>query len=134
MKLATHVSFNGNCEAAFKFYEKAIGARIKFLMHFEGSPMAEGAPPELLKKVLHATLQVGDFELSGDDFPGEKRWQGFTLTLHTPDPAQAEKLFNALAERGNITLPLKETFWAIAFGAVTDQFGIPWMVNCEKPM
>jgi|SRR5688572_23001372 len=74
MKLATHVSFNGNCEAAFKFYEKAIGARIKFLMYFEGSPMAEGAPPELLKKVLHATLQVGDFELSGDDFPGDKKY------------------------------------------------------------
>ena len=131
MQLTTHISFSGQCEAAFKFYEKALGAKLVFLMTWGASPMADKAPPDWSTKVLHATLMVGEVSISGDDQPGtESAPQGYTLALNTPDIAEAERLFNALAENGKVTMPLEETFWAKRFGMVTDQFGIPWMINC----
>jgi PhnB protein len=132
MKLTTHISFCGNCEAAFKFYEKALGGKISFMAPFEGSPMAGHAPPGWEKKVMHATLQVGGTELTGDDFPGDPlKPQAFILAINTADQAEAERVFNTLSENGKVTMPLQQTFWASRFGTITDQFGIPWMINCE---
>jgi PhnB protein len=136
MQLTTHVTFSGQCEAAFKFYEKSLGAKIVFLMTWGESPMADQAPPGWEKKVLHASLVVGEVQLSGDDArPGdESKPQGFALTINTTDAAEAERVFKALAENGKVAMPLEETFWAVRFGVLTDQFGIPWMINCGKPM
>jgi PhnB protein len=136
MQLTTHVSFQGQCEAAFKFYETCLGAKVNFLMTWGESPMADQAPRGWEKKVLHANLVVGGVSLSGDDaIPGnEGAPQGFALTINTTDAAEAERLFHALAENGKVTMPLAETFWAVRFGVLTDQFGIPWMINCGKPM
>jgi PhnB protein len=136
MQLTTHLSFNGQCEAAFKFYEKALGAKIAFSLTWAGSPMANEAPPGWGEKILHATLVLGDVHLSGDDMPSgpENKPQGFALTLSMKDPAEAERVYAVLSEKGNATMPLVETFWAHRFGVLTDQFGIPWMINCEKPM
>lgn len=136
MQLTTHLSFTGQCEAAFKFYEKALGAKIVFSVTWGASPMANDAPPGWGEKILHSTLALGDVHLSGADMPpadGSKP-QAFALTLSMKDPAEAEKVFAALAENGKVTIPLAETFWAFRFGGITDQFGMPWMINCEKPM
>jgi len=96
--------------------------------------MADQMPPGWGKKICHATLTFGAIHLSGADMPGgEVVPQGFALTVNTSDLAEAERVFNALSEGGKITMPLEETFWALRFGGLTDQFGMPWMINCEKP-
>jgi PhnB protein len=135
MRLTTHLSFGGQCEAAFRFYEKCLGAKVVFLLPWGESPMAGQAPVAWGKKLLHATLAIGDVQLSGADIPAgmEGTPQGFALTLHTSDPVEAERVFAALGENGKVTLPLQGTFWALLYGCVVDQFGIPWMINCEKP-
>lgn len=137
MKAETYLSFPGNCEAALKYYEAAIGARIKFLQKVKGSPMEAELPPEAGGKVLHAVLEIGESTLMASDAlaPGAAPpMSGFSITLHTATPAENERLFMALAEGGKIAMPLQETFWAKSFGVVVDRFGLPWMFNCEKPM
>lgn len=101
---------------------------------YEGSPMENEVPSDWRKKILHARMQVGDVLLmGGDELPEDyEAPKGFNVTLGFDDPAAAERVFNALAENGTVRLPLQETFWAVRFGMVTDQFGIPWMINCEK--
>ena len=134
MQLSPHLSFNGNCEAAFKFYEKSLGAKITFMMPYEGSPAADQVPAAWRNKILHTTLTVGDYVLSGADVPPEhyQKPQGISVTLGIQDPARAERVFHALTENATIQMPLQETFWAIRFGMLIDQFGIPWMINCGK--
>jgi PhnB protein len=135
MELNAHLSFSGDCEAAFKFYEKNLGAKITFLMPYEGSPAANDVPVEWRGKVLHATLKIGDEVLTGCDVPGNqyKKPQGISIIVSGKDSEEAERVFQALSENGIVQTPLQETFWAIRFGMVTDRFGIPWMINCEKP-
>lgn len=136
MQLYPYLHFNGQCEAAFKFYEKCLGGKIAFMMPHEGSPVADTVPAEWGKKILHATLNVGDDVLQGADAPPNRyqKPQGFSVSLSMKDPAEADRVFHALAENGRVQLPIQETFWAVRFGMVTDQFGIPWMINCGKPM
>ena len=134
MQLNQHVNFNGSCEAAFKFYEECLGAKISFMMTYEGSPVADHVPVEWRSKILHATLKVGDEVLTGADamLDHYQKPQGFSVTLGIKDPADAERIFHALSENGTVQLPLQETFWALLFGMLVDQFGIPWMINCGK--
>ena len=135
MQLNPHVGFNGRCEAAFRFYERCLGAKVVFLLSYGDSPMAGQAPTDWGKKILHASLAVGDQRLTGADEPPElyKKPQGFSLALNIGDPEEAERIFGALAENGTVQVPLQETFWALRFGMLVDQFGIPWMVNCGRP-
>ena len=135
MQLSPHLNFNGACKAAFTFYEKCLGARITFMMPYEGSPVADHVPAAWRNKILHATLTVGDDVLTGADaLPDQyQKPQGFSVTLGIKDPADAERVYHALAENGNVQMPLQETFWALRFGMLIDQFGIPWMINCGKP-
>ncbi len=134
MQLNPYLSFDGRCEEAFKFYEKLLGGHIKAMMTYEGSPAAEHVPPEWRKKVMHATLEVGNEPLMGADASPQhySKPKGFSVSLSPAKVADAERIFNAFAEGGEVVMPLQQTFWAARFGVVTDRFGIPWMINCEK--
>jgi PhnB protein len=134
MQLNPYLFFNGQCEAAFKFYEKVLGGKIEAMLPHEGTPAAEHVPPEWRKKILHARLVVGDKVLMGSDAPPgrQEEMEGFSVTLGIDDPKEAERLFHALAENGTVRMPIEKTFWAVRFGMLVDQFGTPWMINCEQ--
>ena len=134
MKLCPYLSFDGQCETAFKFYEECLGAKVQVLMPFAGSPMADECPEEWGPKIMHGELLLGDRVLMGSDaMPGQyEATQGTSLMIGIDDPDEAEKTFKALAEGGKVTMPIEETFWAAKFGALIDRFGIPWMINCDK--
>ncbi len=135
MQLYPYLHFNGQCEEAFKFYEKCLGGKIAFMLPHEGTPVADKVPAEWGKKILHATLNVGDDVLQGADAsPNNYQTPGFSVTINTNEPAEADRVFYALSENGTVRMPIQQTFWAVRFGMVTDRFGIPWMVNCGKPV
>ncbi|SEO47439.1 VOC family protein [Nitrosovibrio sp. Nv6] len=133
MQLNPYLSFNGKCEAAFKFYEQCLGGKIGVILTYGSSPMAEQTPPEWRDKIMHARLTVGDEVLMGSDSPPEhyEETKGMSVSLNIELPEDAERIFRALSENGTVRMPLQETFWAARFGMLVDQFGIPWMVNCE---
>jgi PhnB protein len=133
MEMNPYLYFNGDCEAAFKFYERVLGAQILAMMKPEGMPAAEHVPAEWRDKIIHARLAIGDGVLMASDAPPEHhKPAGFSVNIGVTDPAEAERIFRALAENGTETMPIAETFWAVRFGMLVDRFGIPWMVNCEK--
>jgi PhnB protein len=134
MQLNPYLFFNGKCEAAFRFYEKALGGKIVAMMTHEEAPADCQFAPEMLKKIIHARLMVGDKVLMGSDAPADRYdpAKGFTVTLGVDTPAEAERIFADLAQDGTIHMPMAETFFARKFGMLADQFGIPWMVICEK--
>ncbi len=103
-------------------------------MAFEGSPAAEHVPPEWRNKIMHATLEVGGEPLMASDASPQhyQHPQGFSVSLTIDKVADAERIFQAFAENGQVMMPLEQTFWAARFGMVRDRFGIPWMINCEK--
>ena len=133
MQLNPYVNFDGQCEAAFKFYEQVLGGKITFMMTWGEMPDADQFPAEAHKLIMHATLSVGDEVLMGADSPPGSYQQpkGMNLSLHFKDKAEAERIFNALVENGSVTMPFEKTFWSPGFGMCVDQFGIPWMVNTE---
>jgi len=134
MQLISYLNFNGQCETAFKFYEKALGGKISFMSTFAGTPCESQAPAEWRNKIMHATLNVGDAILMGSDgMPGQfEAAKGITVAIVLEDPVEAERIFNALAQNGTVQMPIKSTFWAERFGTLVDQFGTPWMVNCGE--
>jgi PhnB protein len=134
MKLNPYLSFNDECEAAFKFYEQCLGGKIDVMMTYGESPMADQTPPEKLDKIMHASLMVGDTILMGSDAPSQffEKPQGFSVSLVFDDSVEAERIFNALAENGTVQMPIQETFWADRFGMLVDRFGTPWMINCDR--
>lgn len=133
MKVSAYLSFNGQCEAAFKFYEHCLGGKIKAMMTHGESPEAEQVPDEWHPKIMHAHLMVGGQEFMGCDAPPGhyETPQGFSVCLQFNDSTKAEHVFHALAENGKVQMLLQETFWATRFGMLIDQFGTPWMINCE---
>ncbi|MGH8133899.1 MAG: VOC family protein [Steroidobacteraceae bacterium] len=133
---APHLHFKGNCREAFDFYAGTLGGKIVFAMTYGEAPGAEPVSPEVRNQIIHARLDLGDQFLLGCDAPADRYQapQGFNLMAAVDKPADAERIFNTLAEGGTITMPFQETFWAHRFGMVTDRFGTPWMVNCEKPL
>ena len=134
MQVTAYLHFNGDCEAALKFYERALGGKIDCLFRYEGTPAEAQAPADYRSKVLHGRLNLnGQIIMASDCPPGRYRKpQGFAITLGVADAGEAERVFNALAGDGNVTMPIQETFWAVRYGMVTDRFGTPWMINCEK--
>ncbi len=133
MQINPYLTFNGHCEAAFQLYERVLNGKIIFKMTHGESPMAASVGPDWQGKIMHATLAIGDRMLQGSDAPPSfySKPGGFSLSINANDPAAAEKIFNALAENGTVKMPLQKTFWAERFGMLTDQFDIPWMINCE---
>ena len=135
MKINPYLHFNGQCEAAFKFYAQSLGGKIIRMVPYEGTPTAEHLPAEWRSKIVHARLEVGDQVLLGCD-PAPAYFhapqQGFSVSLNVTDPAEGDRIFHALGEKGTVQMAIAETFWAIRFGMLVDQFGIPWTVNCYE--
>ena len=134
MQLNPYLSFKGQCEEAFKFYQQCFGGNTQ-MMTWGASPMADQVPSEWRDKIIHVSLVVGDTALLGADTPPEhyEKPAGFSVTIQINDPAEAERIFHALAEEGTVQMPIQQTFWAALFGMCVDRFGIPWMVNCGQP-
>ncbi|NJL87351.1 MAG: VOC family protein [Leptolyngbyaceae cyanobacterium SM1_1_3] len=134
MKLIPYLNFDGDCEAAFKFYEQVLGGKLSDMMTYGNSPMAGDTPPEWHSKVMHTSLIVGDQEIMGSDCLPDyfEEPKGTSILLHVEDSEKAEKVFKDLSENGTIKMDIQETFWAKRFGTLVDQFGIPWMINCDK--
>jgi PhnB protein len=133
MNLNPYLSFNGQCEEAFKTYAKCLNGSIDFMMTNEQSPMADKTPPELLQNIMHATLRLGGQVIMGADAPPQyySQPQGFSISISTKDVSEAERIFAELSAGGSVRMPLQKTFWAERFGMFIDRFGTPWMINCE---
>ena len=133
MQLNPYLFFNGNCADAFKFYEKCLGGKIVTMMTHEGTPAAEQVPANWREKIIHARLTVGDQVLMGSDAPPDRYapMKGFGVSFAVDSPADAERIFKALSEKGTVGMPMQQTFFAVRFGMVVDQFGTPWMITCE---
>lgn len=135
MQINPYLSFKGDCETAFKFYEQCLGGRVRSMFRYGGSPMEHQAPAGWDDKVMHGSIVVGEQELMGADVDPERYEapSGFSLSIQLDQPAEAERIFTQLARDGRIVMPLEKTFWAERFGMVVDRFGIPWLINCEAP-
>jgi len=134
MKLEIHVTFNGQCEAAFHFYQHYFGGKIVTMLTWGNSPMAKDVPTEWHSKICHATLTFGENVLAGADATAARYEppRGFHILLNIQEQAEAERVFNELSHRGTVKMPLQQTFWAARYGILTDQFGIPWEINCPS--
>ena len=136
MELTPYIIFNGNCEEALKFYEKALGGEIKNLMRFEGSP-AENMSADK-QKILHSHFAVDGRILfmasdSGQGAPAAGRGGMIHLSLNFTDAGKIAGVFAAMGDGGSVTMPLQETFWGATFGMLQDQYGVNWMFNYDKP-
>jgi PhnB protein len=135
MSLSLHLTFDGACQDALTLYARVLGGTITYMATYGESPMAGQVPPEWHGRIMHATLTIpGGLTLMGNDVQpgGYDPPQGFGVVIGTGDPGAARRAFEALAEGGAIRVPLGPTFWAIAFGVVTDRFGVTWEINCEQ--
>ena len=132
MRASPHLTFAGDCAEAFRLYERVLGAKSVTLLAYGETAMAGQVPPDWAGKIVHATLKAGDLTLAGADLLPQQyqRPQGFFVLLEVPTPAEAERVFQALAEKGYVQLALQRTFWSPAFGVLVDRFGIPWEVTC----
>jgi PhnB protein len=130
-----YLNFNGDCRDAMEYYHRVLGGKLD-VQTFGESPMADQSGPEMKDRVLHARLAVGDAVLMASDAPVEKyeRPHGFAVSINVDGAADADRIFNALADGGSVSMPIQETFWAERFGMCVDRFGTPWMVNCAKVM
>lgn len=136
MQVQPYLSFYGQAEASLKFYEKALGAKTMFMMRFKDAPPNPDYPvtPEVADKIMHASFTIGDSMLmcsDGDCRNTSGTHSGYALSLNPATVDEGKKLFDALAEDGNVTMPFQKTFWALGFGMVKDRFGVQWMVNVE---
>jgi len=134
MKLNTYVNFAGNCTKAFRFYEQQMGGRIGMMMTHGQAPDQSHVKPEWKDAVLHASISIGDTELMGADIPNAQPMRSAYLSLSVQRDAEAERIFSALSENGEVFIPMQETFFATRFAQFRDRFGINWMVIKERPM
>jgi PhnB protein len=137
MQANVYLMFKGNCEEAFRYYAKVTGGKIEAMMPHKGSPAESQTPAEWQNKILHANLKIGNTSIMASDAPPGRQHKengGFYVSLGVDTPAEAERIFNSFADGGTTTMPMAQTFFAARFGMVTDRFGTPWMVICEKGM
>jgi PhnB protein len=126
-----YVNYSGNCREAIEFYKGALGAEVLFSQTFGESPMAGMAKAD---QIMHATLKIGESVVMMSDSPQPvKAGDNMSLAIGLDDPARAKEIFDKLAEGGAVIMPIQKTFWAEAFGMLTDRFGVAWMINCEAP-
>lgn len=135
MTVTPYLSFNGNCEEAFAFYVKVLGARLLMLSRYKDMPAQPGQPtlpPGAEDKVMHARLELDGQWIMASDCPPHMPFQGIhgvSIALGFDKAADADRVFAALSEGGSIHMPIAETFWAERFGMFTDRFGVAWMIN-----
>jgi PhnB protein len=132
VQMNPYLSFNGQCEAAFTFYEQCLGGRLGTMFRYAGTPLSDAVPAEWQDKVMHGSLTVGEQVLMGADVASAhyEEPKGFSLSLEITNAAEAERIFDELSKGGKVRVPLEKTFWAERFGMVVDRFGIPWLINC----
>jgi PhnB protein len=130
MQVEPYLFFEGRCEEALEFYRRALGAEVTALLRFKESPDPNMCQPGLEDKVMHATVRIGNTTIMVSDgmSSGNLAFQGFSLSLSLTDKAEAERLFTALSDGGQVQMPLAETFWSPLFGMVADRFGVSWMI------
>lgn len=136
MKIEPYLFFDGRCDEAIEFYQKAAGAQVEMLMRFKDAPvkMPEGSvPPGGENKVMHASLMLGGSRVMASDghCSGKPAFQGFSLSISVASEAEADRVFAALADGGQVTMPLGKTFWSPRFGMLADKFGVGWMIGVE---
>jgi PhnB protein len=134
MQVEPYIFFNGRCEEAIEFYKKAFGAEVAILMRFKDSPEPHTPgmmPPGSENKIMHVSLRIGDTTVMASDgrCTGETSFQGFALSLNPANESEASRVFAALADGGQVQMPLAKTFWSPCFGMVSDRFGVMWMVS-----
>jgi PhnB protein len=129
--LNAYLIFNGNCAEAMRFYERTLGGKLELMMTARESPAADHVPAEFIDQIMHARLALDDRHLMASDSMGmpSGEMKGFSLSLSYPTVEEATRIFEALAEGGQVTMALGKTFWSELFGMVTDRFGTPWMIN-----
>jgi PhnB protein len=133
MQVQPYLFFNGRCEEAIEFYKSALGAEVEAIMRYKDSP--QPMPPGMLapdwdNKVMHAAFKVGATSIMGSDGmgPGETEFKGISLTVSADSEAEADRIFAALQDGGQVQMPMDKTFFASRFGMVADRFGVSWMV------
>jgi PhnB protein len=133
MKADIYIFFDSNCREAFAFYEKLGIGTIQDMMTNKDAPPGQEYDPARADNVMHATLRIGESTVMASDMPEGwyKKPQGYNIYLPAPTVAEAERLFAALSEGGEVQMPLEKTFWAERFGACVDRFGIPWMIGVD---
>ena len=133
MTLQTYVNFAGTCTEAFRFYEQHLGGRIGMMMKHGQAPVQGNVDPALNDAVLHARITIGGTELMGADIPNAQPMRSAYLSLGVDNDADAESMFSALADGGEVFMPMQDTFFATRFGQLRDRFGINWMILRERP-
>ena len=130
MQIQPYLFFEGRTEEALEFYQSKLNAKVEFLMRYKDNPDPKYNPPNSGEKVMHSCFRIGDTQVMASDgnCTGKPSFQGFSLTFNAADEADAKRRFSALAEGGQVNLPLSETFFAKSFGMVADRFGVNWMV------
>jgi PhnB protein len=136
MKLHTYLNFGGNCEEAFRFYEKNLGGKIEMMMRYADQPDPKNVPPGTEKYVLYLNMTIGETQLMGSDVPPERfqPMRSVYLSLAVDSSEEAERIFKLLSEGGEVFMPMEETFFAYRFGMLRDRFGTSWMILHQKPM
>jgi PhnB protein len=130
-----YLYFGGRCDEAIEFYEQAVGAEVQFVFRYKDGPDQSMTPPAAGDKVMHARILVGNTVIFVSDghCEGKTDFKGFSLSIAAPSEADAERIFEALAKGGSVTMPMGKTFFSPKFGMVVDKFGVPWMVIKEEP-
>ena len=133
MQVQPYLFLDGRCEEAIEFYKKTLGAKVEMMMRFKESPepMPPGmVPPGSENKIMHSALKIGDTTVMASDGRclGKPTFQGFSLSITAKNEAEADKLFAALGDGGQVQMPLAKTFFSPSFGMVADRFGVSWMV------
>lgn len=132
--MQAYLNFDGRCAEAFAFYARCLDGQIVMQMRYGESPVGDQVPPEYRERIMHARLQARGLVLMGSDMPAHMAFEGFkgfVLSVPATDAAEGARLFQALAEGGQPTVPYGATFWSPGFGMLVDRFGVPWMVNTE---
>ena len=134
MQIQPYLFFDSRCDEAIEFYRSALGAEVTMLMRFKDNPEAVECAPETGDKVMHAAIRIGETTIFASDGRclGQPCFQGFSLSLTVSDDQQAERLFAALADGGQVQMPLAKTFFSSSFGMVADRFGVSWMILVES--
>jgi PhnB protein len=130
MQIQPYLFFDGRCQEAIEFYRRAVGAEVTALMRYKESPDPGMIQPGSEDKVMHASFRVGETTVLASDgrCGGQPSFQGFALSLTVSKESEAERLFGALVEGGQVTMPFTKTFFSPRFGMITDRFGVSWMV------